>query len=228
MGGFVSALQRIQSPPTEGDSLYNLSLLFHGSKSVFVAPITGAVFATLLYLMFTAGIVKGSFFPEIFTPDKKSVETAAKCDPSDTPKTKSNTNTNTNSNMSANTNVNTNSGPNSNVTPNSNTNNNLNSNVKVNSNSDPDPASSPAMSDSNTSNDDKKTREEDTQKDVDKLCETTSKGLNIFDFLARSGPLYGNDYALLIIWCFIAGFAERFVPDALDRLISNSKSNGKK
>ena len=64
MGGFVSALQRIQSPPTEGDSVYNLSLLFHGSKSVFVAPITGAIFAILLYLMFTAGVVKGSFFPQ--------------------------------------------------------------------------------------------------------------------------------------------------------------------
>lgn len=178
MGGFVSALQRIQSPPTEGDSLYNLSLLFHGSKSVFVAPITGAIFATLLYLMFTASLLTGTFFPTIYTPETFG------------PRSRSSSNSNTSAEIPV-----RETDSNSNV-----------GNTQTDTNSASNSAGArPAAK-----------------------ADEPAKGLNVFDFLARSGPHRGKDYALLIIWCFIAGFAERFVPDALDRLISNSKSNGKK
>lgn len=170
MGGFVSALQRIQSPPTEGDSLYNLSLLFHGSKSVFVSPISGSIFAILLYLMFTSGILTGAFFPAIYTPEGKFAKTISR--------QPENTN---NANVSV-----------SEPTP------------------GPDVKQSPALEPS------------PTPKPV------PAQGLNVIDFLAGSGPAGGRDYALLIIWCFIAGFAERFVPDALDRLISQNKSAGTK
>jgi hypothetical protein len=36
-------------------------------------------------------------------------------------------------------------------------------------------------------------------------------------------PDSSNDFALLLVWSFVAGFAERFVPDTIDRLVSRSK-----
>ena len=36
-------------------------------------------------------------------------------------------------------------------------------------------------------------------------------------------PISGKDYALLIIWSFLAGFLERLVPDALNRLVTKNQ-----
>jgi hypothetical protein len=41
-------------------------------------------------------------------------------------------------------------------------------------------------------------------------------------FVKRTGPKTGLDFAMLLVWAFIAGFAERFVPDTIDRLISQA------
>lgn len=242
MGGFVSALQRIQSPRSEGDSLYNLSLLFHGSKSIFVAPVTGAIFATILYLMFAAGILQGTFFPFIFTPGSRYDQAGMR---SGMRRGQNEANSNSNSRLAnaqpaagetadeepptdvpaANTAINTavNSAPvftNANSAP-ANANRPANANSPANAGS-PKPNTSPTPTD-------KEDKEDHAKKtDPPPSVNEPTKGLNVFDFLARSGPGTGKDYALLIIWCFIAGFAERFVPDALDRLIANGKSEGKK
>jgi len=50
------------------------------------------------------------------------------------------------------------------------------------------------------------------------VASTTS----FLDFLTRSGPKSCADQGKVIVWCFIAGFAERLVPDAIDRMTQAS------
>lgn len=240
MGGFVSALMRIQSPPVGGNFLYNLSQLFYGSYSIFIAPLTGAIFAIILYLMFTSQVLQGSFFPNIYTPPANLADNAAqpaggggtqpKTEPTPTPtptptppgaratptsspstqnagrtpSNTSNTTSATNTARASNTASASNTNGTTTTTSASNTANTSNANQPQRSaiNAAAQVSSSPTLS------------------PVPTPIPVAKNGLNVKEFLAQSGPAGGKDYALLIIWCFIAGFAERFVPDALDRLIS--------
>jgi hypothetical protein len=227
MGGFLSALQRIQSSPTEGDSIYNLSMLYHGSYAVFVAPLTGAVFAALLYFMFAGHILEGRFFPKLYTPPAVTAaptpspgapateqtpvkptsasapaptRTAVPTAPSPAPKVSTSPPTNAGTNTNAG-NVNA-GGTNVGSVNAGNTNGagGMNANTVVK----PAPASGAAAN----------------------PAPSPVSSLRVKEFLYDSGPAGGEDYALLIIWCFIAGFAERFVPDSLNRLVSGNQSGG--
>ena len=120
-GAFVSMQQRIQTAPSQGDPLYNLSTLTHGSFGIFLSPLSGAIFAIILYMFFAGGLVKGDIFPAFVTDVGKHV-------------------------------------------------------------------------------------------------------IPLPNFLEVTGPMGGNNYGKLLIWSFIAGFAERFVPDKLNKLISDDKT----
>ncbi len=65
IGGFVSVQQRIQSAPTEGDAIRGVLSLSEGWFSVYLSPLTGAISATVLYLLFAGGLLKGDLFPDI-------------------------------------------------------------------------------------------------------------------------------------------------------------------
>jgi len=149
VGGCVSMLQRIQSAPTEGDALFNLAALTNGWRGVSLSPLYGAIFASLLFVLFAAGILEGSVFPKIETVGSAKTQPAATTTPPAT------------------------AAPGATPTPN----------------------------------------------------ETQRTGvLQVKDFLKETGPKDGVSFALLMIWSFIAGFAERLVPDTLNRLVAKTEA----
>jgi vacuolar-type H+-ATPase subunit I/STV1 len=163
VGGCVSMLQRIQSAPSEGDALFNLASLTVGWRGLSLSPLYGGIFASLLFILFAAGILQGSIFPKI--------ETAT--------------------------------------------------NIEFAGNSaavQPAPADQPAPVASPTSAD-------GAVATPSPLTDTQKIGiLQIKDFLKETGPKDGVSFALLIIWSFIAGFAERLVPDTLNRLVAKNEA----
>jgi hypothetical protein len=125
IGGFVSVQQRIQSAPTEGDAIRGVLALYDGWFSVYLSPLTGAISATVLYLLFAGGLLKGDLFPLIADAG----------------------------------------GP--------------------------------------------------------------EQALDFQSFLSRIEPKDSGAYAKLLIWGFIAGFAERLVPDTLNRLVGTVEASAR-
>jgi uncharacterized membrane protein YgcG len=61
----------------------------------------------------------------------------------------------------------------------------------------------------------------------DELACKSSDDCMPFDDLAAALALGGgSDFFKLLIWAFVAGFAERFVPDVLDRIVARSQAVG--
>ena len=156
VGGCVSMLQRIQSAPTEGDALFNLAALTNGWRGVSLSPLYGAIFASVLFILFAAGILEGSIFPRIETVGSEKIQPAATA---------------------------------TTATP------------ATSTDASPIPTATPTPN------------------------ETQRTGvLQIKDFLKETGPKDGVSFALLLIWSFIAGFAERLVPDTLNRLVAKTEA----
>ena len=65
LGAFLSVQQRIEKIPTGQDPILTMFQLKDGWFAVHLAPLTGALFAMLLFLMFQAGLIKGSVFPDM-------------------------------------------------------------------------------------------------------------------------------------------------------------------
>jgi hypothetical protein len=119
VGGFVSSQRRMQHIPSVGDPLISVFGLDNAGYYLWLSPLLGAIFAVILALMFVAGLLKGSVFPDFFVP-----------------------------------------------------------------------------------------------------LGGTPRGLPFFHFTWDTLPRSSAEYAKLFIWAFLAGFAERLVPDSLDRLAS--------
>jgi len=196
IGGCVSMLQRIQSAPSEGDALFNLAALNNGWSGIILSPLYGGIFATLLFVLFAAGILKGSVFPTIHTPKavpsvaipsasptaKASPVGSSSASPSDSPL----------------------ASPSVSPTESSSPNTTLNLAVTGDDNSDQKEAkASPTPL---------------------KMQPAPESVLQIQHFLQETGPADGIAYALLIIWSFLAGFAERLVPDTLNRLVAKNQA----
>ena len=50
---------------------------------------------------------------------------------------------------------------------------------------------------------------------------------DLFPTLSQPVPAHLKDWAKLLLWSFVAGFAERLVPDTLDRLVTQASQVGR-
>ncbi|HEY3581368.1 MAG TPA: hypothetical protein VGK82_12515 [Pyrinomonadaceae bacterium] len=183
IGGCISMLQRIQSAPSEGDALFNLAALTVGWRGLSLSPLYGGIFASVLFILFAAGLLKGAAFPAIETSlDSAQTQAAPAEKPKPPDQTKPTVPT---------------------------------SNVLFQTTALLEEPKKPDQTTTNPSTDQAKNRSEGTEK---------SNVLRIKDFLKGTGPKDGVSFALLMIWSFIAGFAERLVPDTLNRMVAKNQA----
>jgi hypothetical protein len=123
IGGTMSLIQRVQSLPEADPLLFRLSGVTTVIQTLIVPPLTGSIFAGLLFLIFASGVLSGDVFPKFV------------------------------------------------VTP------------------------------------------------------AQPTGVDFQTFFFHTAPDSGKSYALVMVWSFIAGFLERFVPDTIDRLTAQRSTS---
>jgi hypothetical protein len=185
IGGCISMLQRIQSAPSEGDALFNLAALTNGWRGLSLSPLYGGIFASVLFILFAAGLLKGAAFPTIETSgSSEATQTQTKAaEPAKPPdQTRATVPT---------------------------------SDVQIRATAFEEEAKKPDQATTNSSTNQAKNSSSGAEK---------SNVLKIKDFLKDTGPKDGVSFALLMIWSFIAGFAERLVPDTINRMVAKNQA----
>jgi hypothetical protein len=196
IGGYISLQQRLQTAYSDGDPVSNVIQLRFGVWPLYIAPLTGAVFAVVLFFVFCGELVSGSLFPQM-GPETIPVTTLPQkartvSPPSVRPATAAPM-------------VGT-------AAPNG-----LGGTG----------ASAPAVSASSGENGGEvPTSAADAATQA--VAAAHSPVTPPYEDILTDGPTKAVDFAKLLVWCFIAGFAERFVPDVLNRLVGQANANDAK
>ncbi len=149
LGGAVSVVLRLSNMETRDQDQTLIVEFDKAIKASFIAPLTGCVFATVLYVVFCAHLVDGSIFPNMSTPAVSQDATTENA-------------------------------------------------LYI-------AAESPGTVDV----------QGDQARDQQKRT-----GIQI----TRMNPRTSKDFSLILVWSFIAGFFERFVPDMLSAIAKRNKS----
>lgn len=72
VGGFMSLWRRLHQLPQLADPLFDRVLTKSGRRTLYLAPLFGAIGATFLYICFAGGLVRGVLFPEMYMPTASS------------------------------------------------------------------------------------------------------------------------------------------------------------
>ena len=187
IGGCISMLQRIQSAPSEGDALFNLAALTNGWRGLSLSPLYGGIFASVLFILFAAGLLKGAAFPTVDTSGSTSAVSAEQKQPMPAEQPK----------------------PAASPSPATEAQPKTTAFVAV-----ADQPDTAAESSKNTP----------AKNSLPASADKPTSVLKIKDFLKETGPKDGVSFALLMIWSFIAGFAERLVPDTLNRMVAKNQA----
>ncbi|HSQ23042.1 MAG TPA: hypothetical protein VLN44_01455, partial [Pyrinomonadaceae bacterium] len=214
VGGCVSMLQRIQAAPSDGDALFNLAAMTNGWRGILLSPIYGGIFACLLFILFAGGILNGAVFPTIVTPSRNSSQATAISSP--TPRTSP-------TQAAASPTVpKSRSSPAAGVLP--------SPTQEIDAATTASPSAEPASTVATSGSAKVQSRNPPNMRAATIQGEARTEPppprdsdvLQIKDFLRKTGPASGISYSLLIIWSFLAGFAERLVPDTLNRLVQKN------